>query len=103
MHAVLSGVGYQPSIILAIAALAFAAAILGLRLLRHLENRCQAPLFGAMDKLEQGIVLFSEKREVVFCNRRYREIYRLTAEQVKPGTPIEQLPLCGTELGLKSA
>jgi signal transduction histidine kinase/ActR/RegA family two-component response regulator len=54
-----------------------------------------------MDKLDQGIILFSDKREVVFCNQRYREIYGLTLEQVKPGTPIAQLIQHRLALGLK--
>ena len=92
MHAVLGEVGYQPLIILACTALGAAAAILGLRFLsRLLESHYRAPLYGALDNMDQGIVLFSEKREVVFCNQRHREIYGLTPEQVKPGTPVEQL------------
>ena len=47
-------------------------------------------------------MLFSDKREVVFCNRRYREIYGLTLEQAKPGTPIELLAPHGGELGAKA-
>ena len=102
MRAVLGEVGYQPLIILAITALCVAAGIIGLRfLLRRLENHCRAPLLSAMDKLDQGIILFSDKREVVFCNQRYREIYGLTLEQVKPGTPIAQLIQHRLALGLK--
>src|SRR5690349_6538118 len=41
----------------------------------------------AIHNLSLGIVIFNDKREVVFCNRRYRDMYGLTAEQVKPGTP----------------
>ena len=33
----------------------------------------------------------SKRREVVFCNQRYAEIYRLSSEQVRPGTAISQL------------
>lgn len=96
---VLGEVGYQPLITLAITPLVIAIGITGLRFLLHqLKNHYRAPLLRAIDSMEQGIVLFSEERTLVFCNRRYREIYRLTSEQVKPGTPIEQLPHCRLEV-----
>jgi diguanylate cyclase (GGDEF)-like protein len=55
----------------------------------------------AVDKLSLGIVIFDHKREVVFCNRRYMEIYGLTPEQVKPGTPTSHLIQHRLNLGLK--
>ena len=45
----------------------------------------------AINNLSLGIVVFDEKREVVFCNERYREMYGLSPEQVKPGTPTREL------------
>ena len=48
-----------------------------------------------------GIVIFDEKREVVFCNERYREMYGLSPEQVKPGTPTSELIRHRLNLGLK--
>src|SRR6185437_4984772 len=48
-----------------------------------------------------GIIIFDRKREVVFCNRRYAEIYRLTPEQVKPGTRVASLIQHRLNLGLK--
>jgi diguanylate cyclase (GGDEF)-like protein len=55
----------------------------------------------AIDKLSLGIVIFDHKREVVFCNKRYMEIYGLTPEQVKPGTPTSDLIQHRLNLGLK--
>ena len=93
----------QPLVILPLAMVGAATGIIGLRiLLRYLENDCHArwrQLVTAIDNLAQGVILFSDKREVVFCNRRYQEIYGLTAEQVKPGTPIEHLIQRRMELG----
>jgi diguanylate cyclase (GGDEF)-like protein len=48
-----------------------------------------------------GILIFDVKREVVFCNKRYMEIYGLSAEQVRPGTPVSQLIQHRLKLGLK--
>jgi diguanylate cyclase (GGDEF)-like protein len=54
----------------------------------------------AIDHLSLGVIIFDGKREVVFCNKRYMEIYRLSAEQVKPGTPISELIRHRLNLGL---
>jgi diguanylate cyclase (GGDEF)-like protein/PAS domain S-box-containing protein len=63
----------------------------------HLSARLEE----AIDHLSLGIVVFDEKREVVFCNRRYREMYGLSPEQVKPGTPTHELIRHRLNLGLK--
>jgi diguanylate cyclase (GGDEF)-like protein len=49
-----------------------------------------------------GIVIFDHRREVVFCNARYLELYRFTPEQVGPGTPISDLLQHQLDLGLKT-
>ncbi|MDP1583124.1 MAG: EAL domain-containing protein [Bradyrhizobium sp.] len=55
----------------------------------------------AIDNLSLGLVIFDSKRKVVFCNRRYAEIYRLSSEQIKPGTAISELVEHRLNLGLK--
>src|SRR4051794_8931552 len=55
----------------------------------------------ALNNLALGVVIFDSKREVVFCNLRYLEIYRLTREQVKRGTPVSDLIRHRLNLGLK--
>ena len=60
-----------------------------------------ARLEEAINHLSLGIVIFDEKREVVFCNGRYREMYGLSPEQVKPGTPTSELIRHRLNLGLK--
>jgi diguanylate cyclase (GGDEF)-like protein len=55
----------------------------------------------AIDNLSLGLIIFDSKRDVVFCNKRYMEIYRLSSEQVKPGTPISELIQHRLNLGLK--
>jgi signal transduction histidine kinase/AmiR/NasT family two-component response regulator len=100
---VLGEVGYQAAMIVAITAFAVTAIVIGLRILsRHVENQSRArcmQLLGAMDNLDQGVVLFTDKQEIVFCNRRFQEIYGLTPAQVTPGTPIEQLRRFGLPPG----
>jgi diguanylate cyclase (GGDEF)-like protein len=55
----------------------------------------------AVNRLSLGVVIFDGKRDVVFCNKRYTEIYGLSAEQVKPGTPVRELIQHRLNLGLK--
>jgi diguanylate cyclase (GGDEF)-like protein len=63
----------------------------------HLSARLEE----AINHLSLGIVIFDEKREVVFCNGRYREMYGLSPDQVKPGTPTRELIRHRLDLGLK--
>ena len=82
----------------ALAGAATATACLLIRF-RHSEHgfraRCDQ-LATALDHSTQGVVLFTDEREIVFCNRRYRAIYGLSPEQTKPGTPAEDLIARGT-------
>jgi diguanylate cyclase (GGDEF)-like protein len=55
----------------------------------------------AIDNLSLGLIIFDSKRELLFCNKRYMEIYRLSSEQVRPGTPISELIRHRLNLGLK--
>jgi diguanylate cyclase (GGDEF)-like protein len=55
----------------------------------------------AINNLSHGLIIFDRKREVVFCNKRYLEIYGLLSEQAKPGTPIAELIQHRLNLGLK--
>ncbi len=61
-----------------------------------------ASLLGqAINNLSLGLIIFDSKREVVFCNQRYMEIYGLSPERVKPGTPTSELIQHRLNLGLK--
>jgi diguanylate cyclase (GGDEF)-like protein len=55
----------------------------------------------AINNLSLGCIIFDCKRELLFCNKRYMEIYRLSPEQVKPGTPLSELIRHRLSLGLK--
>jgi diguanylate cyclase (GGDEF)-like protein len=63
--------------------------------------RLNSLLEEAVGNLSLGLIIFDARREVVFCNARYMEIYGLTPEQVKPGTPVSQLIQHRLNLGLK--
>jgi diguanylate cyclase (GGDEF)-like protein len=55
----------------------------------------------AIHNLSLGIVIFNDKRQVVFCNRRYMQMYGLSPDQVKPGTPTSNLIQHRLNTGLK--
>ncbi|MES2197796.1 MAG: EAL domain-containing protein [Pseudomonadota bacterium] len=55
----------------------------------------------AINNLSLGLIIFDSKRQIVFCNRRYAEIYRLSSEQIVPGTPVSELAEHRLNLGLK--
>ena len=74
------------------------------RLLKEQEHQLRLQnlhLDAALNKMSQGLVLFDKDRRVVICNRRYMEIYGLTSDQVKPGTPTSNLIQHRLALGLK--
>jgi diguanylate cyclase (GGDEF)-like protein len=71
------------------------------RMINPEEARPAQLLEQAIDNLSLGLIIFDSKRELVFCNKRYMEIYRLSSEQVKPGTPISELIRHRLNLGLK--
>jgi diguanylate cyclase (GGDEF)-like protein len=48
-------------------------------------------LENAINHLSLGLVIFDSQRKVVFCNQRYADIYGLSSEQIKPGTPLSEL------------
>src|SRR6478752_1255098 len=55
----------------------------------------------AVDNLSLALVIFDSNAKVVFCNKRYMAMYRLSAEQVKPGTPVSELIQHRLNLGFK--
>ena len=59
-------------------------------------------LEAAVNNLALGLVIFDGKGDLVFCNKRYMEIYGLAPEQVRPGTPIKKLIQHRLNLGFKA-
>src|SRR6202047_4674568 len=59
-------------------------------------------LEAAVNNLALGLMIFDGNGELVFCNKRYMEIYGLGPEQVRPGTPIKKLIQHRLSLGFKA-
>jgi methyl-accepting chemotaxis protein len=45
----------------------------------------------ALDNMAQGLCMFDGNERLVVCNRRYRELYRLTPDIAKPGRSLASL------------
>ncbi|MCX7371236.1 MAG: PAS domain-containing protein [Alphaproteobacteria bacterium] len=50
----------------------------------------RAMLEAAVESLQDGFVLFDADDRLVICNRRYREMYALSAEAIRPGVTFEE-------------
>ena len=48
-------------------------------------------LEAAMTNMSQGLAMFDRDRKMVICNDRYVQLYGLSPEQVKPGTPLAEI------------
>jgi len=66
--------------------LAAAGAFVIVSLGRHIRL-----LNAALDGMPQGVCMFDASARLRLCNDRYLEIYRLTAEQAKPGRSLRDL------------
>ncbi len=53
----------------------------------------------AIENINEGFVLYDADDRLVRCNRKYREIYALSAGKLIPGTPFEELIRFGVEVG----
>jgi len=54
-------------------------------------KRQEEQLNAALDNISQGVCMFDTSRRLIVCNKKYADIYGLTEEQTKPGTPIETI------------
>jgi diguanylate cyclase (GGDEF)-like protein/PAS domain S-box-containing protein len=48
-------------------------------------------LDAALNNMLQGLAMYDSQYRLVMCNRRYAEMYGLSPEQVKPGTPLREI------------
>lgn len=53
----------------------------------------------AIENINEGFVLYDAEDRLVRCNRKYREIYALSAEKLVPGTTFEELLRFGVQKG----
>ena len=51
----------------------------------------EATVDAALNNMSQGLVMFDSSNRLVVCNRRYLEMYGLSPDIVKPGSPLREL------------
>ncbi|MFZ6820047.1 sensor histidine kinase [Undibacterium sp. Ji22W] len=51
----------------------------------------QARVLQALDHLQSGLVMYGADDVLVFCNRRFKEIYPEIADVLNPGTPYSEI------------
>ncbi|HEX9392252.1 MAG TPA: EAL domain-containing protein [Usitatibacteraceae bacterium] len=61
-----------------------------------------ARIVEAFDHLESGVVLYGGDDRIVFCNRRFREIYSQVADLLVPGTPYVEVARAFYRRGFES-
>ena len=54
-------------------------------------KRQEEQLNAALDNISQGVCMFDASQRLIICNKQYADIYGLTEEQTKPGTPIQAI------------
>ena len=57
----------------------------------HRFRRQNRLMTAALDNMPQGLCMMDSASRLMLCNDRYREIYRLTPEQVMPGITLRDL------------
>jgi methyl-accepting chemotaxis protein len=67
----------------------FVITLLGFAL--HRLRRQNGRLTTALDNMSAGVCAFDDQARIVFCNRRYLEMYGLSSAVVKPGMSIREL------------
>jgi len=60
------------------------------RFQRHLDEQRQH-LDTAISNMSQGFLMFDSSKRIVICNRRYIEMYGLSADVVRPGCAFHEL------------
>ncbi|MCZ8183958.1 MAG: PAS-domain containing protein [Beijerinckiaceae bacterium] len=53
----------------------------------------------AIENINEGFVLYDSEDRLVRCNRKYRELYALSADKLRPGVPFEEILRFGVENG----
>ncbi len=67
---------------------------------RAAELSAKTQLADAMDVLADGIALYDVEDRLVFCNRRWLELYPQSADVMRPGVPFEDIIRAGLDRGV---
>jgi signal transduction histidine kinase/DNA-binding response OmpR family regulator len=56
-------------------------------------------LITSMEALDEAFVIFDDKDCLLFCNEKYRDVYRISAEVIVPGSSYENILRHGAQRG----
>lgn len=76
--------------LLAVIVAQFVMSLAGAALTRR-QSRENEQLRTTIDSMSQGLCTFDSSERLVICNRRYFEMYELTANDVKPGSTLTEV------------
>jgi diguanylate cyclase (GGDEF)-like protein len=48
-------------------------------------------LQAALSNMSQGLAMFDAEKKLIICNERYAQLYGLSMDDVKPGTPLSEI------------
>jgi two-component system cell cycle sensor histidine kinase PleC len=71
----------------------------GLRDAEARAGAAEARLLDAIDNLNEGFVLFDKDDRLALCNRKFRELYALSADLLQPGATFEEIIRAGAKRG----
>jgi diguanylate cyclase (GGDEF)-like protein len=63
------------------------------------RSRARAVLESAIESMSDGFVMWDSADRLVLCNHQYREMYRVSAEFIRPGAKFEDVIREGAKLG----
>lgn len=69
------------------------------RLKKQLQDQ-NDQLDAALNNMSQGLAMFDSEQRLVVCNQLYGEMYKLSPEQMQPGTTVRQILEYRLEKGL---
>ena len=63
------------------------------------RSRARAMLDNAIESMSDGFVMWDRDDRLVTCNRQFRQMYRLSAEFIRPGARFEDIVRGGSQRG----
>src|SRR6476646_2911228 len=57
----------------------------------HMSRKDEQLLQTVLNNMSQGVLMFDSETRLIFCNKRYIELYALSSEIVRPGCSLRDL------------
>jgi signal transduction histidine kinase/CheY-like chemotaxis protein len=63
------------------------------------RRETETMLISAFEAIDEAFIVFDVQDQMLFCNERYREAFKISAKVIVPGTPFESIVRFGAENG----